>query len=414
MANKNTQRKPSFLKYVRNYFVAPGDSASFASLIKPNGVDYGVTVNRDAALRFTAVFAAIKILAENVAALPKSIMRSTAAGLVEASEHPSSHLLTVAPNEYTDRFIFWFSMIASVLGMGNGYALIDYDGQVRPQALHFIPADNVNITVIDRHKMFVVRNLTGDLEFLNGVYEDWRMLHIMYFSVDGIRGIDPITYNAAAIGRGIATQKFSAEFYKKGGNVKAVLETDSHMGDDEYEAFMKHYSSVAGNFETPILEYGLKYKPITISPVAAQLIQSETLSIQDIARIFSIPPHLLAELSHATFSNIEQQNIFFASYSLRPLCKRIEEQLELKLFTAAERGEYSVKFDLKGMMRGDDAARSAYYTQGINAGWLTPNEARGYEGLASLPGLDAARVPLNTAYVDEAGNIVNPNQDLNA
>ena len=410
MANKNTQRKPSFLKYVRNYFVAPGDSASFASLIKPNGVDYGVTVNRDAALRFTAVFAAIKILAENVAALPKSIMRSTAAGLVEASEHPSSHLLTVAPNEYTDRFTFWFAMIASVLGEGNAFAVIKYKDYVA-DSLHFVPACNVKVKLINGHKMYVVFGLVGEMEFLNGTYEDWEMVHVMYFSVDGIRGIDPITYNAAAIGRGIATQKFSAEFYKKGGNIKAVMETDGHMGDDEYDAFMRHFSQSSGNYDTPLLEYGIKYKSIGISPVAAQLIQSEVLSIQDIARIFSIPPHLLAELSHATFSNIEQQNIFFAVYSLRPLCKRIEEQLELKLFSDAERGEYSVKFDLKGMMRGDDAARAAYYTQGINAGWLTPNEARGYEGLASLPGLDAARVPLNTAYVDEAGKIVNPNND---
>lgn len=412
MANikQNKQRKPSFFKHIRNYFVAPGDS-SLAALIVPNNVDFGVTVTKDAALRFTAVFAAIKILAENIAALPKSIMSKTENGLVEAT-HPASRLLTVAPNGYSDRFTFWFSMIASVLGKGNAYAVIKFTLSV-PESLHYIPAENVRVVLIDGHKMFVVSGLTGEMEFLNGTYEDWEMIHIMYFSVDGIRGIDPITYNAAAIGRGIATQKFSAEFYRKGGNIKAVMETDGHLGDDEYEAFMKHFAA-SSNFDTPLLEYGIKYKSIGISPVAAQLIQSEVLSIQDIARIFSIPPHLLAELSHATFSNIEQQNIFFAVYSLRPLCKRIEEQLELKLFSDSERGEYSVKFDLKGMMRGDDAARSKYYSEGINAGWLTPNEARGYEGLPSKKGLDTARMPLNTAYVDEAGNIVNPNQDLNA
>ena len=161
---------------------------------------------------------------------------------------------------------------------------------------------------------------------------------------------------------------------------------------------MEHYKDAARNFETPLLEYGIKYKNISISPVAAQTINSEILSIQDIARIFSLPPHLLAELTHATFSNIEQQNIFFSQYSLRPLCKRLETQLENKLFADFEQAEYSVKFDLRGIMRGDDAARSQYYEKAILAGWMTPNEARQLEQMVMLDGLDKPRMPLN--YVE--------------
>ena len=110
---------------------------------------------------------------------------------------------------------------------------------------------------------------------------------------------------------------------------------------------------------------------------------------------------MLAELSHATFSNIEQQNIFFGEYSLRPICKRIETQLELKLFTDSERGKYHVKFDLNGLMRGDAAARASFYEKGINAGWMTPNEAREFEGMKLLPGLDKPRIPLNYSTVGD-------------
>ena len=153
-----------------------------------------------------------------------------------------------------------------------------------------------------------------------------------------------------------------------------------------------------------LLEYGFKYKAINLSPEASQLIQAKVFSIDDIARIFCIPPHMLAELSHATFSNIEQQNIFFGEYSLRPLCKRLEKQLELKLFTDKERGKFHVKFDLNGLMRGDAQARAVFYEKGINAGWMTPNEAREFEGMKRLEGLDEPRIPLNYTTVGNDTN----------
>lgn len=389
-----------------------GPASSLGSFVNPNNINFGVTVNTDAALRFTAVYAAIKILAENIAALPKSVKKKTADGCEDAYDHDVYQLLCVQPNKYTDIFTFWFTMISNLEGKGNAYAIIERKAG-RPVALHQVGNDFVSVSFVNGEKIFVVKHPDPDFSFLNGTYLDQDFIHIMLFSRDGLKGIDPITYNAASIGRGIATQKFSADFYQRGGQIKGTLETDGALDDDTYENFMRHYNSSAQNFETPLLEYGIKYKSIGITPIAAQLIQSETLSIQDIARIFSIPPHLLAEMSHATFSNIEQQNIFFGAYSLRPICKRIEQQLEAKLFMSTERGRYSIKFDLKGMMRGDDAARSAYYRSGIEAGWMTPNEARGYEGLKKLPGLDNPRMPLNTGYVNEAGDIVNPNATTN-
>lgn len=392
----------------RSVYFAPINSIS--SYATPNQADFGVTVNADSALKFTAVYAAVKILSENVAALPKSVLKANKNGYVEAKKHPAYKLLKTEPNGYTDNFAFWFSMIADLEGKGNAFSIIERNQDGDPVALHHVSPDYVTISVVNGRKVFIVNHPDPAFRFLNGTYLDFEMLHIMLFTEDGIWGIDPIVYNAAAIGRGIATQKFSAEFYRRGGNIKGTLETDQVLGDDAYKRFMDHYNA-SKNFDTPLLEYGIKYKAVGITPVAAQLIQSETLSIQDIARIFSIPPHLLAELSHATFSNIEQQNIFFASYSLRPLCKRIEQQIECKLFTSDEQGTYSVKFDLKGMMRGDDAARANYYSQGINNGWMTPNEARKQEGYPALPGLDRPRVPLNYDEIDSNGNRISTDEE---
>jgi HK97 family phage portal protein len=178
------------------------------------------------------------------------------------------------------------------------------------------------------------------------------------------------------------------------------METDGNLGDEQYEAFMRHFNH-AQNFETPLLEYGIKYKPLSVDPVAAQLIQSETMSIQDIARILNVPPHMLAELSHATFSNIEHQTIQFVQYSLRPIVKKIEVELRSKLFSDSERGRYKIKFSLDGLLRGDTAARSAYYHNAILDGYMTRNEVRALEGLERIEGLDKLLYPLNSGIVGE-------------
>ena len=385
---------------------AVGYIPNFSTFRGANGIDYGVVVDEDAALRFTAVYAAIKLLSENIASLPKSVKVMTGDGFEDADDHPVSRLLKTAPNSYMDPFTMWFTGIGRLLGKGNLYAVIERDSAGRPKALHPLDPDCVTVLFDNGVKGYKVNCPLPAFEFLNGTYLEQDMIHVMLFTRDGLKGIDPIAYNAAAIGRGIATNKFSADFYRRGGQIKGVMEMEGSLGDDAYEQFMKHYQAAAGNFETPLLEYGIKYKDVGISPVAAQLLQTETLSIDDIARIFCIPPHLLAELSHATFSNIEQQNIFFGEFSLRPICKRIEVQLESKLFTEAERGRYSIKFDLKGLMRGDAVARANYYTSGINAGWMTPNEARRLEEMKALPGLDSPRMPMNFVQIGEDGKAV--------
>ena len=389
---------------IRSWLLGPVSSFGAYTGAYTNGIDAGVTVNADTALRFTAVYAAIKLLAENIAGLPKSVLiRDADGGYKEAKDHSAYQVLCVRPNEYTDRFTFWFTIIGWLLGRGNAFALKKYDDKGKLLAVHQLRPDWVKVVFVNGEKMYVVKTNDPDFAFLDGTYLDFEILHFMLFTLNGITGIDPIAYNAAAIGEGIAAQKFTADFYRTGGAIRGVLETEQALGEDDYKHFMDRYRATATNGSTPLLEYGIKYKGINLSPEATQLIQSKVFSIDDIARIFCIPPHMLAELSHATFSNIEQQNIFFGEYSLRPICKRIETQLELKLFSDKERGDYHIKFDLNGLMRGDAAARASFYEKGINAGWMTPNEAREFEGMKLLDGLDKPRIPLNYTTVGDDG-----------
>ena len=362
---------------------------------------FGVAVTNQAALKVTALYAGIRIRSENIASFPKYVKRRSDEGLVDASEHPAYKVINVSPNSYTNKFDFWNCINTWLDGWGNAYAIIERDGLGNPVALHQVHPSCVDITLVNGKKWYRVSMRDPRLSYLNGTYPDYKMLHFMLVTLDGIKGVNPVIYNALALGKSLATEKFASEFYEKGGNIKAVLETEGHMDDDTYMAFMRHFRDSARNFDTPLLEYGIKYKQLSVNPVAAALIQSETLSIQDVCRIINIPPHMVAELSHATFSNIEHQTIQFVQYSLRPTVKRLEDELERKLFFEDEQDVYSVKFGLDGLLRGDTQARSSYYHNAILDGYMSRNEVRELEGLQRKEGLDDMLYPLNTGVVGQ-------------
>lgn len=373
---------------------------------------FGVAVNNQSALNITALYSGIRILSENIASFPKSVKLQSKDGLVNLPHHPVFSLINERPNPFTNKFDFWNCIVTWLNGWGNAYAIIRWGAGGVPVALYQCHPSCVRVTINDEgHKWFQVTMSDSRFNWLNGIYSDHEMLHFMLVTLDGVTGENPIIRNAMALGKSVATEAFASEFYEKGGQIKGVMETDGHFDDESYLAWMKHYKNSGKNFDTPLLEYGVKYKQLSVDPVAAQLIQSEVLSIQDIARILNIPPHLLGELSHATYSNIEEQNTQFVQLTLRPMAKRLEAELEDKLFLGKEKGRYSVKFNLDGLMRGNTDARTKYYHGAILDGYMTPNEARTLEGLERKDGLDYFLRPLNSEKEGEDGNPTNENND---
>jgi HK97 family phage portal protein len=369
-----------------------------------NDIDFGVTVTNGSALKLSAFFAGIRLISENIASLPKSVKRVDQYGSATSDKQHAVNKVLHHPNGYTNAITFWMTIVSWLKGWGNAFAIIKRDNKGLPVALHQVHPSNVQISMSNGRKWYKVTISDPDFKFLEGTYSDEDMLHFMEMSLDGIIGVNTVIYNAMALGKSLAQEKFAGEFYRKGGNIKAVLETDGNLGDEAYSKFLQHFQA-ASNFETPLLEYGIKYKQLSVNPVAAQLVQSETMSIQDIARILNVPPHMIAELSHATFSNIEHQTIQFVQYSLRPVVRKIEVELESKLLFDSERDMVSIKFSLDGLLRGDTTARSAFYHNAILDGYMTRNEVRSLEGLEHAPGLDDFLVPLNVASIDEEGNI---------
>jgi HK97 family phage portal protein len=390
---------------MRGVTIAPTSSVTVAP-----PVDYGESVDNSTALKITAFYAGIRLISENIASLPRAVRHYTAEGTVEETAHTVYRLINVRPNDYTNTFDFWNCMTTWLEGWGNAYAVIVRGQDGRPASIHQVHPTAVSSTFVNGKRWYRVTVAEQGLSWLTGTYSADDILHFMLVTLDGLDGVNPVVYNALALGKNLATERFSSDYYRNKGNIRAVMETDGSLGDEAYDRFVDHFKAAsADNFSTPLLEYGIKYKQLSVDPMAAQLVQSETLSLQDVARILNIPPHMIGELSHATFSNIEHQTIQFVEYTLRPIIKRFEVELRTKMFFPSEVGGYDIEFALGGLLRGDTAARSAYYHNAILDGYMSRNEVRELEGLQRRDGLDDMLCPLNYSVVgkdgEPAGNV---------
>lgn len=352
------------------------------------------SVNTEQAMRFTAVYAAIRLRSETVASLPKTVFSIDETGRHDARKHNIYKLIKYKPNGWMNVFTFWEYTNSCLEGWGNAFVIIRRDMKGDPVELIPVHPRLVSVVFRNARKWYIV---AGSL-FFDGTYPDEDMLHFFGMSEDGITGVNPIIYNAAAISSGISAQSFGNEFFEQGGNVKAVLETDKMMGAGVAADFAKKFNQTK-NFGTPILDQGVKYKQVGIAPEAAQMLQTRTFALQDIARIFNLPPHMLADLSRATFSNIEHQDIQYAKYSIRPSVKRYEQEMDRKLFFEDELGRYETKFNLNGLMRGDMTSRSNFYHNAVLDGWLSRNEVREMENMNRMDGLDDMLYPGNENIV---------------
>lgn len=294
-------------------------------------------------------------------------------------------------------FSFMELMNARLQLYGNAYAVIIFNNSGEP--IELIPVDTYSVTVkiLNGEPFYLIRdNEMG----IDGIYFYWQVIHFKMLSRNGIIGLSPISAAREGIGLSLAAEKFGADFFAKGGNLKGTIETDGHIPDKEFKEWKqrwdKYYGGAIGDHTNPILEWGMKYKQLGIPPNDAQFIETRQFQVQDICRFFLVPPPLIGDLSRATFSNGEQQDLQFVKYSLRPLVKREEIELEYKLVSRREEGTIDIDFNMDGLLRADTRTRADYELKLVQGGILTRNEAREIENKKPLPGLDE---PLNPAFL---------------
>ncbi len=364
----------------------------------------GKTVNERNALQTTAVYACVRILAETIASLPLHTFRYTDRGKEKALEHPLYFLLHNEPNSEMTSFVFRETLMSHLLLWGNAYAQIIRDGRGQILSLYPLLPD----------KMTVDRAASGEIIYQyrtdRGVYLLRReeVLHVPGLGFDGLIGYSPIAMAKNAIGMAIATEEYGASFFSNGANPGGVLEHPGVVKDPKRvrESWNAVYQGSSNAHRVAVLEEGMKFQAIGIPPEQAQFLETRKFQINEIARIFRVPPHMLADLEKSSFSNIEQQSLEFVKYTLDPWVIRWEMAIQKALFLPSEKKQYFVKFNLDGLLRGDYQSRMTGYATGRQNGWLSSNDIRELENMNPIPpelGGDLYLINGNMTKLQDAG-----------
>ena len=351
----------------------------------------GVQVSEDNALTFSAVYAAVRIISETIASIPLNVYQADGETRVKAVGHPVQDLLAKAPNSVSSTFTFREAMASNLVLHGNAYAKIEMNAAGRPTALIPLNPMKVEVKVVDGEKVYVFDE--------KHTYLDYEILHFVGLSFNGLTGKSPLSMAREAVAIGLAAQEYGARFYSNGANAGGVITAPGRLNTEVVkrlrESWNRAQPGLGSSHSTAILEEGMKYEKIGLDPEAAQFLQSRKFQVNEIARIFRIPPSYLADLENSsTRANTEQQAIQFVRDCITPYVRRMEVELNRKLFREDEPNLYAY-FTMEGLMRGDQKARYEAYATARQWGWLSVNDIRDLENLNPVEGGDIYLQPLN-------------------
>ena len=377
------------------------------------GTTSGKAVNERTAMQTSAVYACVRILAESVAGLPLHVYERTANGSKSTKpSHPLYRLLHDEPNREMTSFVFRETLMSHLLLWGNAYAQIIRDARGFPIALYPLLPD----------RMAVDRNESGELVYTyqsdKGQVKLRRenILHIPGLGFDGLIGYSPIAMAKNAVGLALATEDYGAAFFANGANPGGVLEHPGVIKPEQADRLRESWQSQFGGanaHKVAVLEEGLKFHQMSIPPEQAQFLETRKFQINEIARIFRVPPHMVGDLEKSSFSNIEQQSLEFVKYTLDPWVVRWEQSLQQALILPSEKATIFIKFNLDGLLRGDYQSRMQGYSTGIQNGFMSVNDVRGLEDMNLLTaeeGGDLHFVNGNMVKLADVGAAYKPNE----
>lgn len=374
----------------------------------PFTVDYtpsGGAVSAETALKLAAVWACIRLRSQTIASLPLHLRDDNKE---IADKHPLYRILHDAPNADMTASEYWEAMVASLDLWGNAYSLI-----TRNANRHVVSLETLN-----PEKMSVLRSKSGEITYkyddgINStVFHEDDILHIKGFTLDGLVGLSPIKYQAQSMGMQMDANSAASQEFKNNLKVGGFLKTGEKVLNDDQRARLRDNLATFGKAENAgkwmVLEAGMEPATaanIRINPQDAQLLESRYFGIEEICRTFGVPPQLVYHTDKASSwaSSLEQMNLGFLTYSLRPVLVRIEQTIARKLLSPADRIKYRPKYSVEGLLRADSAGRAGFYSQMINNGVMTRNEVRKLEDLPPHEGADQLTVQLALTPLDRLG-----------
>jgi HK97 family phage portal protein len=364
----------------------------------------GKTVNERTAMQTTAVYACVRILSETLASLPLHTYKHTDRGKEKAIDHNLYYLLHDEPNPEMTSFVFRETLMGHLLLWGNAYAQIIRDGRGKVLALYPLLPDKMKVDRTSAGELYYeYQTDTGPV-----ILRNYEVFHIPGLGFDGLVGYSPIAMAKNAIGMAIATEEYGAKFFANGANPGGVLEHPGVLKDPKRvrDSWNAVYQGSGNAHRIAVLEEGMKFHSIGIPPEQAQFIATRKFQLNEIARIFRIPPHMIGDLDKSSFSNIEQQSREFVKYTLDPWVSRWEQAIHKSLLKPDEKRQYFVKFNVDGLLRGDYESRMNGYAIGRQNGWLSANDIRELEDMNRIPedqGGDLYLINGNMTKLEDAG-----------
>ena len=371
----------------------------------------GEIVNDRTSIQHVTVLACIRVLSEAVAQLPLNVYKYTAEGKERAYKHPLYFLLHDQPNPEMTSFTLREVLMSHLLIYGNAYAQIIRNGRGDVIGLYPLMADKMRVDRDNKNRLIYIYSRYDEAnpnirEQGEIVLPAEQVLHIPGLGYDGLVGYSPIAMAKSAIGMSLSCEKYGAKFFANGASPSGVLEHPGVIKDPDRvrEAWRNAYGS--GNaHKVAVLEEGMKYTPISIPNNDAQFLETRKFQVEEIARLYRVPLHMIGDLEHATFSNVEHLSLDFVKYTLDPWLVRWEQGLQKALFSEQDKKKYFIKFNADGLLRGDYASRMQGYSIGIQNGFLCPNDVRALEDMNSIPEEDGGNTfmvngsmtPLNMA-----------------
>lgn len=369
------------------------------------GNSAGVNITVQTAESISAVYAAVAAISESVGSLPLDVYRRTDDGRDKARTHPLYALLHDAPNEWQTALEFREQLQRHILLRGNAYARIRWSGAGRVQALEPINPDSVSIlrSSVSERLIYEYTDRHGKLQRLTAD----EMLHIRYHTEDGVLGRSPIQVARDTLGLALAERTHGAKMFEQGTKLSGVIETAPGTTKEQAaqirESWAAGQAGVNNHGKTPVLPQGAKYSAVSMTLEDAEWIEARRLSVEEVARLFRVPPVLIGDLREANYSNAVELGRYFVTHTLRRHLVAWEQAINRTLLGSGFFAEHNVE----GLLRGDSLNRAQFYQRGVEDGWLLRSEVRRMENLPTVEGIDdeqKTKTPDDQAPSAGAGN----------
>jgi HK97 family phage portal protein len=385
---------------LKNTAVLDESSDLFRLFVGQYSTATGINVNSDSAIASVAVLACLIVRSESLMIMPADVFRKEGRDRISEPDHPVAQLIADAPNPLLSAEEFWrWKQITEDL-KGNAYVRIKWN-RGKPVALYpliGLQPDIVLGGVKDPDR--IVYRYAGDDFTAAGDYAASDIMHFKgaLLSKNPYQARSLIEATAENIGLGIATESFFARFLGNGNHFPMYLQTDEKLIEDDVKALRKQMEGTSGILpagQTRIFDRGLKVMQNPMSLKDADLSGHQRWILEQVCRTFRVPLPMVQDLTHGTYTNTEQADLWLSKYTALPIARNTEAVIRRKLFLPSERGTYYARFNVNAMMRGDFTARTAGYSVLVQTGIMSPNEARAFEDWNPYDGGDEFRIPLN-------------------